>query len=140
MMARNDGRRTRGRRLSTARSSTALALVGAIATLAVAPGRSIAAAGRVQTCGYFSARNFIHRSRIDRWRAYIEGRTSCVATMPVLRIVIDGGGQIHNGPSDATSYTDDNGWRCPAGEMNGQACHLPRHPPYRATAFALDCS
>lgn len=130
-----------GARSAVARWLTIIA-GGLLVLVLAAPTGSLAAGRAYRTCGYFHALDFTYRSRTDRWRAYIQGQTSCAEAISVLRVVIAGGGQLHNGPTDVTSYTDFDGWRCPAGEMNIQTCHQPERSraPYSALVIASDCA
>jgi hypothetical protein len=117
-----------------------LVLAAGLTLIALAaPNTSTAAGGNWRTCHYFRARNWQNTRRTDSWRAYVKGAVRCGGAIPVLKTVIDGGGVIHQGTSDATSWTDVGKWRCPAGEMNTQFCNRPKRPPYHATAVAMDC-
>jgi hypothetical protein len=120
------------------RRHLAVGLVGIVSVLA---GAGIAdASSNVPSCGSLRASvPYSHHGHHDFWRVYVLGSTPCARAVNALKVVMHLGGAIHYGSSMATSYTDYRGWRCPFGQMGGQYCFRPKHPPYQTRAVALDC-
>jgi hypothetical protein len=119
-----------------------LAILILVAALSAVPA---AGAVNARTCGYIHASvPYTQHGHADRWRVYVWGSASCTDAETVLDAVMHLHGKVHEGGSEAGSYTTDRGWLCPFGNMGQQSCllptRLPDHPPIRAHAIALDCS
>jgi len=115
------------------------------ACLLIAPAAAAAAAPDATTCGFIHASvPYSAGGHAKKWRVYVTGKASCATARNVLDAVMHLHGKVHEGTSDASSYTTYAGWLCPFGQMGFQVCELPTrlpdHPPIRATALARSCS
>lgn len=102
---------------------------------------SDALAAQPRTCGFIRGSvPYSRHGNHDRWRVYVKGAATCNTAKRVLSAVLHLKATPHVGPNDATSYFTYRAWTCGFGNMGGQGCWLPAHPPYRAVAVALDCT
>ena len=122
-----------------------LAAVASLALAALVPAAGASGGHDATTCGFvYASVPYSAHGHAKKWRVYVTGKASCATATSVLEAVMHGRGKVHEGGSDAGSYTIYAGWLCPFGQMGSQVCELPTrlpaHPPIRATALARSCS